>query len=133
MFFLLVVVVCAFTHTFVVLLQRVNPSEFVRSFEGSVNGWPLTMTTAPEMNRFQDVGWALKTVWFFLHGNYDAIEDRPVEHRALVIILAILFPFFTGIVLLNVIMQVKNPELGKQYVKQLIQSIDDGRCGRCQT
>ena len=103
---LLLIVLCTFTHTFIVLLFHVNDMEFVQSFNGTVvKAVPLTMMNNPtNANRFRNVAMAAKTVWFFLHGRWDILQNRPVENRPLVSILSVIFSLSTTISLLNVLM-----------------------------
>ncbi|KAI9263134.1 hypothetical protein BDA99DRAFT_571860 [Phascolomyces articulosus] len=102
---LLFIVLCTFTHTFIVLLFNVSDEEFVQSYEGTVDiTRPLEMTSNPiDANRFRNVGLAAKTVWFFLHGRWDILQNRPVESRPLVSILSVVFSISTTIILLNVL------------------------------
>ncbi|KAI8147865.1 hypothetical protein BJV82DRAFT_593684 [Fennellomyces sp. T-0311] len=103
--FLLLIVLCTFTHTFIVLLYSVSDREFVPSYVGTVDTvMPLEMTNNPDSaNRFRDVGVAVKTVWFFLHGRWDVLQGRPVESRPLVNILSVIFSLSTNIILFNVL------------------------------
>ncbi|KAI7863025.1 hypothetical protein BDF14DRAFT_1885498 [Spinellus fusiger] len=106
MFILLIITVFAFTHTFIVLLHNESNDIFSRKYEGLVNStYPVVITASDDLqeNKFQNLSTALKAVWLFIHGDWGAINDRPVENRTLVTILTFILSFTTTFILLNIL------------------------------
>ncbi|KAL0084571.1 hypothetical protein F4703DRAFT_1942776 [Phycomyces blakesleeanus] len=106
MFALLVFIVFAFSHTFIVLLRNESSGEFAETFDGIIGGtqsFYITSRDSGSENKFRHVGTALKAVWLFVNGDWEAISDKPVEDQTLVTVLAVILSFSTTFILLNIL------------------------------
>ncbi|KAI9019205.1 hypothetical protein CLU79DRAFT_759081 [Phycomyces nitens] len=106
MFALLIFIVFAFAHTFIVLLRNEKNGEFAQSFDGIIGGtqsFYITSRDPGSENKFRSAGTALKAVWLFVNGDWEAISDKPVEDQALVTVLGIILSFSTTLILLNIL------------------------------
>ncbi|KAI8875788.1 hypothetical protein K501DRAFT_338494 [Backusella circina FSU 941] len=110
--FTLIMVVIAFTHSFIVLLRRRDDAFFQENYEGiittnnesnSLNGASVSLSDQSQQNPFKDVFLAFTTVWFFTSGSFDPVFSGDVANSPMVTILAILFSFCTGLIVLNVV------------------------------
>jgi hypothetical protein len=110
--FTLIMVVVAFTHSFIVLLRRKDDAFFQEKYQGSMstanesdllNGASMTLSDQSQQNPFKDVFLAFTTVWFFTSGTFDPVFSGDAN-SPMVTILAIMFSFCTGLIVLNVVM-----------------------------
>jgi hypothetical protein len=102
--FTLIMVVVAFTHSFIVLLRRKDDAFFQEKYQGSMstanesdllNGASMTLSDQSQQNPFKDV--------FLASGTFDPVFSGDAN-SPMVTILAIMFSFCTGLIVLNVVM-----------------------------
>ncbi|KAI8880984.1 hypothetical protein K501DRAFT_335006 [Backusella circina FSU 941] len=107
---LMILLIIAFTHSFVVLLRRQDDGFFQEQYGGNVApfnestlGSVIALSDQSQQNLFKDVFLAFSTVWLFLYGIFDPILSGDVGNYPMALVLAILFSFITALVILNVV------------------------------
>lgn len=107
---LLALIIIAFAHALFVLLRTYNVMETLPTFQGNIlqNGTDtavnqLQFQQIPESDTdlFQSFKGALQAVYFFIDGEWETIEG--FHSNVPLIIFKFIFSFFTGIVLLNIL------------------------------
>ncbi|GAN02898.1 hypothetical protein MAM1_0030c02348 [Mucor ambiguus] len=109
--FIMLLLIIAFTHAFVVLLSHKDDSYFQEQFSGSIN---LTKSNLAadnaasyaddsSSNSFQDPVKAFSSLWFFLYGVWDPIKNGEAGDNYMIMFLAILFSFLTVLIFFNLV------------------------------
>ncbi|KAL9539788.1 hypothetical protein PS6_011050 [Mucor atramentarius] len=125
--FIMLLVIFAFTHAFIVLLSHKDDSYFQEQYEGSVNltnsGQAFSGENDAEFhdasanNNFNNPFKAFSMLWFFIWGVWDPITDGDAGDDYMVMVLAIMFSFLTVLLFINLVialMSSKAEEVKKQ-------------------
>lgn len=108
----MLLVIFAFTNAFIVLLSSKDDAYFQEQFSGSINlsesesasGNGVVFADISSSNNFSNPFKAFSMLWFFIYGVWDPITDGDAGDDPMIIILAILFSFFTILILFNLVM-----------------------------
>ncbi|KAL0145079.1 hypothetical protein V8B55DRAFT_1442683 [Mucor lusitanicus] len=111
--FIMLLVIFAFTHAFMVLLSHKEDSFFQEQYEGSVNLTSSGDTFSGENeaafhdtsanNNFNNPFKAFSMVWNFIWGVWDPINDGDAGDDYMVMVLAIMFSFLTVLLFINLV------------------------------
>jgi hypothetical protein len=100
---IMVLVVCAFTNSFIVLLRRQSDDYFQEEFGPPGSEDPVALDLSSQ-NDFSDIFRAFTDVWFFIYGFLDPIKQGPAGDDTTAIILTVLFSFVTVLIFFNMVM-----------------------------
>lgn len=108
----MLLLIFAFTNAFIALLSSKDDAFFQEQFSGSVNlsesessyGNQIAFADISSSNNFSNPLKAFSILWFFIFGVWDPITDGDAGDDPMIIILAILFSFFTILILFNLVM-----------------------------
>ncbi|GAN03584.1 hypothetical protein MAM1_0043d03039 [Mucor ambiguus] len=111
--FIMLLVIFAFTHAFMVLLSHKEDSFFQEQYKGSVNlrssgeafsdENEVTFHDTSANNNFGNPFKAFSIVWFFVWGVWDPINDGDAGDDYMVILLAIMFSLLAILLFINLI------------------------------
>lgn len=110
--FIMLLVIFAFTNAFIVLLARKEDGYFQEKYSGSMTSNNLGSSTesivqhsdVSSSNNFRNPFKAFTTLWFFIYGVWDSINDGDAGDDYMIKILAILFSFLTVLLFFNLVM-----------------------------
>ncbi|KAI8887137.1 hypothetical protein K501DRAFT_307808 [Backusella circina FSU 941] len=109
---IMILVVFAFTHAFIIRLRLFDDQKFQEQYQGGAtneDGSPLdnattyTIYDVSSSNEFSNVFKAFSIVWFFIFGIFDPINDGDVGDDTMTVILAIVFSFVTVLIFSNMV------------------------------
>ncbi|KAI8976470.1 hypothetical protein BDB01DRAFT_347676 [Pilobolus umbonatus] len=109
----MLMVVIAFTHSFIYLLQDQEDGFFQDSFAVDPDGLGLAANADSASNPFVNVFRAFSVLWFFLFGVWDPIVEGDVGDDTMTIILSILFSFITVVIFLNIVIAIMSNTVEK--------------------
>ncbi|CAO0793275.1 unnamed protein product [Mucor circinelloides] len=108
---IMLLVIVAFTNAFIVLLARKNDAYFQKQYSGSIDlnnsGSSAENTVSynddSASNNFKHPVKAFSTLWFFIFGVWDPINDGDAGDDYMIMALAILFSFLTVVLFFNLV------------------------------
>ncbi|KAL9545880.1 hypothetical protein MBANPS3_006934 [Mucor bainieri] len=104
---IMLVVIFAFTHAFMVLLLHKDDSYFQEQYSGAINASGSEQTVnysdASASNSFQNPFKAFSTLWLFIYGVWDPITDGDAGDDVMIIVFAMLFSFVTVLLFFNLV------------------------------
>ncbi|KAL9557249.1 hypothetical protein MBANPS3_001480 [Mucor bainieri] len=108
---IMILVIIAFTNSFMVLLSRRDDSFFQEQFEGSLNLTDSGLAAENGMsysdvsanNNFGDPFKSFSMLWFAVFGVWDPLNDGDAGDDYMVMVLAILFSFLTALIFFNLV------------------------------
>ncbi|KAL7310470.1 hypothetical protein PS15m_009966 [Mucor circinelloides] len=108
---IMLLVIIAFTNSFMVLLSRRDDSFFQEQFEGTLNLTDSGLAAENSMsyndvsanNNFGNPFKSFSMLWFFIFGVWDPINDGDAGDDYMVMVLAILFSFLTALIFFNLV------------------------------
>lgn len=106
--FIMLLVIFAFTHAFMVLLLHKDDSYFQEQYSGSItltdSESTVSYSNASASNSFTNVFKAFSTLWLFIYGVWDPITDGDAGDDFMIIVFAMLFSFVTVLLFFNLVM-----------------------------
>ncbi|OBZ82553.1 Transient receptor potential cation channel subfamily V member 4 [Choanephora cucurbitarum] len=105
---LMIVVVAAFSHAFIMLLRHQDDSYFQEKYTGTTNSSdpsadPNVAFSDGASNDFVDVFKSFKSVWFFIYGIWDPVTSGDAADNVMAAILAIAFSFIVLLIFFNIV------------------------------
>ncbi|KAG1121532.1 hypothetical protein G6F42_012337 [Rhizopus arrhizus] len=108
---IMLLVLFAFTNAFIVLLARKDDAYFQEQYSGSIDlnnsGSSAESTVSynddSSSNNFKNPVKAFSTLWFFIYGVWDPINDGDAGDNYMIMVLAILFSFLTVLLFFNLV------------------------------
>ncbi|GAN11046.1 hypothetical protein MAM1_0457d10599 [Mucor ambiguus] len=104
---IMLLVIFAFTNAFIVLLARKEDAYFQEQYSGSMSGSSTENTVNynddSSSNNFRNPVKAFSTLWFFIYGVWDPINDGDAGDDYMIMVLAILFSFLTVLLFFNLV------------------------------
>ncbi|KAI8978581.1 hypothetical protein BDB01DRAFT_264163 [Pilobolus umbonatus] len=105
MLFIMIVVIIAFTHSFIFLLRQQPEEYFQEQYDGSTNNETiLAMKGTSGGNSFTNFLGGFPAVWFFIHGIWDPIMEGEAADNPMVVVLSIAFSFVMVFIFFNMVM-----------------------------
>lgn len=105
---IMLLVIFAFTHAFIVLLLHKDDSYFQEQYSGSINITDTENTVSysdtSASNSFTNLFKAFSTLWLFIYGVWDPITDGDAGDDFMIIVFAMLFSFVTVLLFFNLVM-----------------------------
>lgn len=109
---IMLLVIFAFTNAFIVLLARKDDTYFQEQYSGSIDlnnsGSSVENTVSynddSSSNNFKNPVKAFSTLWFFIYGVWDPINDGDAGDNYMIMALAILFSLVTVLLFFNLVM-----------------------------
>lgn len=108
----MVLIVFAFTQSFMVLLRQQDDTYFQETYNGTfydTSGAPTaafgnaTLQDISSSNSFYDVYKSFSRVWFFIYGVWDPITGGDAGDDKMIIALAIAFSLATSLIFMNIV------------------------------
>lgn len=120
---IMLLVMFAFTNAFIVLLARKDDAYFQEKYSGAMvlnNTDSSTENTVnynddSSSNNFKNPFKAFSTLWFFVYGVWDPINDGDAGDDYMIMVLAILFSLLTVLLFFNLVMYVTYNSSGCIY------------------
>ncbi|KAF1800675.1 hypothetical protein FB192DRAFT_1120338 [Mucor lusitanicus] len=108
---IMLLVIIAFTNSFMVLLSRRDDSFFQEQFEGTLNLTDSGLAAENSMsysdisanNNFNNPFKSFSILWFCIFGVWDPMSDGDAGDDYMVMVLAILFSFLTALIFFNLV------------------------------
>ncbi|KAL7308286.1 hypothetical protein PS15m_012153 [Mucor circinelloides] len=109
---IMLLVLFAFTNAFIVLLARKDDAYFQEQYSGSIDlnnsdssaENTVSYNDDSSSNNFKNPVKAFSTLWFFIYGVWDPINDGDAGDDYMIMVLAILFSFLTVLLFFNLVM-----------------------------
>ncbi|KAI8976471.1 hypothetical protein BDB01DRAFT_347644 [Pilobolus umbonatus] len=103
---IMMLVVFAFTHSYIYLLQDKADEFFQDFFAVDPDGLNLEAHSSSASNPFGNAFRAFSVLWFLLFGVWDPLIEGDVGDDTMTIILSILFSFITVVIFLNIVIAI---------------------------
>lgn len=109
---IMLLIIFAFTHAFIILLFHKDDSYFQEQYSGSINltnSMPdaentVSYSDSSANNSFTNLFKAFSTLWLFIYGVWDPITDGDAGDDFMIIVFAMLFSFVTVLLFFNLVM-----------------------------
>lgn len=108
----MLLVIFAFTNSFIALLYQQEDSYFQETYNGTYDGSTntselngvATVYDISSSNIFKDVYKSFASVWFFIFGVWDPIRSGNAGDDKMIMALAIIFSLITSLIFFNLVM-----------------------------
>lgn len=102
----MLLVICAFTNAFIVLLSHKSDEYFQEEYAGTagLNGTEVNVNDVSSENNFDDVVKSFSILWFFIYGVWDPVNGGEANDSYMILVMSVLFSFITVLIFFNLVM-----------------------------
>lgn len=101
-------IICAFTNAFIVILMDKEDEYFQEQYSGTVastgSDSEVNFGDVSSSNPFTDVFKSFATLWFFIYGVWDPVNNGDAGDNRTIMVLSIMFSLITILIFFNLIM-----------------------------